>query len=175
MVLNGETIVLQAQSIIDHVHQASVPDPALSDKFPDHLTGTYVVFWSMLDTAALDDNGDWLVRTLKEAEVEALKEVAHALSQVISLVVVLLPDSSQMNFIGEAARRWDLNIDLFVRELIECGILFVQPHSLEKLEYDKHKYAFATAHNTEVIMKIFRWILCVLDAYTQLRSYRLEC
>ena len=92
MVINGETIVLQAQSVIDHVHQASVPDPALSDKFPDHLTGTYVVFRSMLDTAALDDNGDWLVRTLKEAEVEALKEVAHALSQVISPVVVLRPD-----------------------------------------------------------------------------------
>ena len=86
----------------------------------------------MLDTAALDNNGDWLVRPLKEAEVEALKEVAHALSRVISPVVVRLPDSSQINFIGEAARRWDLNIDLFVRELIECGILFVQPHSLEK-------------------------------------------
>ena len=78
----------------------------------------------MLDTAALDDNGDWLVRTLKDAEVEALKEVAHAFSQVISPVVVLHPDSNQMNFIGEVARRWDLNIDLFVRELIKCGILF---------------------------------------------------
>ena len=69
-----------------------------------------------------------------------------------------------MNFIGDAARRWGLNIDLFVRELVECGILFVQPHSLEKLEYDKHKYACATAHNTEVIMKILRWTLRALDA-----------
>ena len=76
-----------------------------------------------------------------------------------------------MNFIGDAARRWVLNIDLFVRELVECGILFVQPHSWEKLEYDKHKYAFATAHNTEVIMKTLRWSLRVVDAYTQLRSY----
>ena len=92
MVINGETIVLQAQSVIDHVHQASVPDPALSDKFPDHLTGTYVVFWSMLDTAALDHNGDWLVRALKDPEIDALKEVAHALSQVILPVVVLPPD-----------------------------------------------------------------------------------
>ena len=108
----------------------------------------------MWDIAALDDNGDWLVRALKDPEVDALKEVAHGLSRVISPVVVLPPDSSQMNFIGEAARRWDLNIDLFVRELIEYGILFVQPHSLEKLEYDNNKYAFATAHNTEVIMEI---------------------
>ena len=99
MVINGEAIVLQAQSVIDHVHQASVLDPTLSDKFPDHLTGTYVVFWSMLDTAALDDNGDWLVRALKDTEIDALKEVAHALSRVISQVDVLLPDSSQMNFI----------------------------------------------------------------------------
>ena len=90
MVINGKTIVLQAQSVIDHVKQVSVPDHDLSNKFPDHLTGTYVVFWSMLDTAALDNNGDWLVRPLKEAEVEAPKEVAHALSRVISPVVVLL-------------------------------------------------------------------------------------
>ena len=138
MLINGETIVLQAQSVIDHVHEASVPDPALSDKFPNHLTGTYVVFWSMLDTAALDGNGNWLVRALTDSEIEALKEVAHALSLVISPVVVLPPDSNRMNFIGEAARRWDLNIDLFVRELIEYGILFVQPHSWEKLEYDNN-------------------------------------
>ena len=80
-----------------------------------------------------------------------------------------------MNIVGEAARRWDQNIDLFVRELIECGILFVQPHSWEKLEYDKYDYALATAHNTEVIMKILRWTLRILDIYTQLRSYKLEC
>ena len=127
----------------------------------------------MLDATALDNNGDWLVRPLKEAEVEALKKVAHALSRVISPVVVLPPDLNQMSFIGDAARRWDLNIDLFVRELVDCGILFVQPHSGENFEYDKHKYALATAHNTLVIMKILRWILIVSDAYTQLRSYRL--
>ena len=85
-----------------------------------------MVFLSMLDIAALDDNGDWLVRVLKHPEVEALREVACALSRVISPFVVLLPDSSQMNFIGEAARRWGLNIDLFVRQLVEYGILFVQ-------------------------------------------------
>ena len=90
MVINGETIVLQAQSVIDHVIQVSVPDPDLSDKFPDHLTGTYVVFWSMLDTAAFDNNGDWLGCPLKEAEIKAFKDVAHALSLVISPVVVLL-------------------------------------------------------------------------------------
>ena len=99
MVLNGETIVLQAHSIIDHVHRVSVPDPALSDIFPDHFTGTYLVFWSMLDIAALDDNGDWLVRALKDPEVEAFREIAYVLSRVISPVVVLLPDSNQMNFI----------------------------------------------------------------------------
>ena len=132
MVINGETIVLQEPSLIDHVKHVSVPDHDLSDKFPDNLTGTYVVFWSMLGTAALDNNGDWLVRPLKEPEVEALKEVAHDLSLVISPVVVILPDSQQMSFIGDAARRWGLNIDLFVRELVKCGILFVQPHSWEK-------------------------------------------
>ena len=129
----------------------------------------------MLDTAALDDNGDWLVRAVKDPEVEALKEVAHALSRVISPVVVLPPDSSQMNFIGEAARRWDLNIDLFVRQLVEYVIFFMQPHSWEELEYDNNKYAFATAHNTMVIMKILRWTLRMSNAYTQLRRYRLEC
>ena len=122
MVINGETIALQAQSIIDHIHQASVPDPALSEIFPDHFAGTHVVFWSMSDAAARDDNGDWLVRALKDPEVDAFNEVAHALLRVISPIVVLPTDSRQINFVGEAARRWDQNIDLFVRELIECGI-----------------------------------------------------
>ena len=68
MVINGETVVLQAQSVIDHVKHVSVPDHYLSNKFPDHLTGTYVVFWSMSDAAALDDNGDWLVRAFKASK-----------------------------------------------------------------------------------------------------------
>ena len=82
----------------------------------------------MMDTAALDDNGDWLVRALKDPEIETLKEVAHALSRVISPVVVLPPDSSQMNFIGEAARRWDLNIDLFVRQLVSSVASYLCNH-----------------------------------------------
>ena len=39
MVINGETIVLQAQSVIDHVKHVSVPDTALSDKFPEWFSG----------------------------------------------------------------------------------------------------------------------------------------
>ena len=79
-----------------------------------------------------------------------------------------------MGYVGEGARRWDLNIDALCRELLDCSVMFVQPHSWEKIEYDEHKYALATAHNTEVIMILLRGTFRLLDIYIQLRSYRLE-
>ena len=84
--------------------------------FPLHIPGTYVVLWSMMDTAAYAKD-EWTIRPLKEHEAEALEEVAKALSLVISPIVILHPDSNQMDFVAEAARQWDFNIDTFVRKL----------------------------------------------------------
>ena len=128
----------------------------------------------MMDTAAYA-NDEWNIRPLKEHEVEAFEEVAEALSFVISPIVILHPDSNQMGFVAEAARQWDLNIDTFVRKLEKHGVLFVQLHSWDDIEYDKNKYVLATARNTVTIMIILRMCLRLSDAYIQLRCYKLEC
>ena len=102
-------------------------DPALLDKFPTHLCGFYVVWWSMSDTAALVQ-GEWTVRPLKEAEIEMLENMAIALSLVISPFVILPPNSVQIGYRGTAALQWDTNIDTLVRKLYDHGVLFAQPH-----------------------------------------------
>ena len=143
------------------------------ERFPLHIPGTYVVLWSMMDIAAYA-NDEWNIRPLKEHEVDALEEVAKALSLVISLIV-MAPESNQMDFVAEAARQWDFNIDTFVRKLEKHGVLFVQPHSWDDIEYDKNKYVLATARNTVTIMIILRMCLRLSDAYIQLRCYKLGC
>ena len=80
-----------------------------------------------------------------------------------------------MDFVAEAARQGDLNIETFVRKLEQYGVLFVQPHSWDDIEYDKNKYVLATARNTMTIMRILRMCLRLSDAYIQLRCYKLEC
>ena len=115
-VLNGETLILHAKSVIDHVKQASQQDPDLMELFPLHIPGTYVALWSMMDIAAYASD-ECNIRPLTEHEVEAFEEVAKALLIVISPIVILPPDSNQVDFVVEAARQLDLNIDTIVRKL----------------------------------------------------------
>ena len=78
-VLNGDTIILQARSVIDHIKQASQQDPELIDRFQDHLSGTYLVIWSMMDTTAFVNN-EWNIRSLRDHECDAVEESVKALS-----------------------------------------------------------------------------------------------
>ena len=109
LVMSGETVVLQTHSVIAHLQHVFVPDPNY-ERYPQTCPGSYVVIWSMMDTATIC-NGEWLIRLLKTAEVEAIKQMAIALANVVSPVVILLPNFIKMGFIGEGARRWDFNID----------------------------------------------------------------
>ena len=61
--MSGVTIVLRAHSVIAHLQHVYVPDPNY-DKYPQTSPGSYVVIWSMLDTATIC-NGEWLIRSLK--------------------------------------------------------------------------------------------------------------
>ena len=128
----------------------------------------------MKDTTAYV-NDEWNIRPLRDHEVDALEEVAVALSLVISPIVILHPNSNQIGFVGEAARQWDTNIDIFVGKLDSRGILFVQLNSWNDIEYDKNKYVLATARNTVTLMRILRMCLRLNDAYTQMRCYKLGC
>ena len=56
----------------------------------------------MMDTAALAQ-GEWIVRPLKEPEIEMFEKMAEALSLVISPFVILPPNSVQIGFRGTAA------------------------------------------------------------------------
>ena len=97
IVLRGETITLEARSVIDRIEQESHKDPDLMDRFPDHLHGTFFVFWSMMDTAALVHD-EWNVRPLRDPEHEAL-------SRVISPFVIIQPNSTQMGLRDAAAHQ----------------------------------------------------------------------
>ena len=55
-----------------------------------------------MDSAALVQ-GEWIVRPLKEPEIEMFEKMAQALSQVISPFVILPPNSVQIGFRGTAA------------------------------------------------------------------------
>ena len=44
IVLRGETIILEARCVIDSIEQESQKDPALIDRFPDHLPRFFVRF-----------------------------------------------------------------------------------------------------------------------------------
>ena len=120
--------------------------------------------------AATISNGEWIIRLLRSSEIEAQREMAWILARVVSPVDILHSNSMQMGYVGHGARQQDLNRDTVCRELLDCSVMFVQPHSLEKIEFDEQKFALATAHNTEAIMNIIRRTLRLLDLYTQLRS-----
>ena len=128
----------------------------------------------MMDTAALAQ-GEWIVRPLKEPEIEMFEKMAQALSLVISPFVILPPNSVQIGFRGTAALQWDTNIDTLVRKLYDHGVLFAQPHLWNDIEYDQNKCALATARNTITLMRILRICLRLSDAYMQLRCYKLQC
>ena len=117
-----------------------------------------------MDTAALVQ-GEWIVRPLKEPEIEMFEKMAQALSLVISPFVILPPNSVQIGFRGTAALQWDINIDTLVRKLCDHGILFTQPHLWNDIEYDQNKCALATARNTITLMRILRICLRLSDAY----------
>ena len=67
--MSGETVVLQAHRVIAHLQHVFVPDLNHCERYHQTHPGSYVVVWSMMDTATIS-NGEWLIRLLKTAEVE---------------------------------------------------------------------------------------------------------
>ena len=146
-IMAGETIALQCKSITQYVRRVYAPDLAVYLKYPETGPGTYIIFFSVMDTATSED-GVWRIRALKNAKIEASEEMFASLAYGITPFMVLPPSAEAIGFTGPGGRQWDSNIYTFCRRLNHHRIAFMQPHSLEKLALDNDKLAPATAHNT---------------------------
>ena len=104
-----------------------VPDLLTYHKHHETVPGTYVVFFSMMDTTPCDDDA-WIIRAFKSAEIETIEEMAASLAFVITSFVILPPSAEAIGFEGPGGRQWDLNIDTRCRRLHHHSITSVQPH-----------------------------------------------
>ena len=116
-VLDDEAITLQFKTIKQHIQQMYAADFASYDRYYHTIPGTYVVIYSMMDTATIS-NGELILRPLRPGEFEAIEEIARELAFVVTPIVILPPSAEAMGFEGPGARHWDVNIDILGRCLL---------------------------------------------------------
>ena len=113
--MSCETIVLQAHSVIAHLQQVFVPDPGHCERYPQTSPGSYVVVWSMMDTATIS-NGEWLIRFPKTAEVLRMSFHQSLFSVQIQskwATLVKVPVAGILILMHFAVRCWIVALCLF--------------------------------------------------------------
>ena len=109
----------------------------------------------MMDKATQVD-GVWIIRPLRDAELECIETMSAVLANIITPIAMLPASNEIIGFSGPGASQWDLNVDMLCRRLNRKCIAFIQPNWWEKLEFYKEKRILATANNTQIVIDAFR-------------------
>ena len=93
-------------------------------KHQDTIPGTYIIFFSMMETAT-QVYGVLIIRPLRDAELECIESMSAVLANIITPMVILPPSADFMGFVGDGGCQWDLNVDTLCKRLVKNCIAFV--------------------------------------------------